>query len=154
MNKVKVKDIPAALARWTEKPGDFWFGKCIRSLGYTRAELSALMKNNEEIDRAVKLAFESLFEKVIYNIAVGNIDNKLGDFIMLFFGQQLNIIKKREVKNYFFDCPHTQDYSSLVKEDSGDDEDYDELDEDDDGDSSDSDGEFKPFIKEIKFKNK
>ncbi|MBI5402293.1 MAG: hypothetical protein HY959_02745 [Ignavibacteriae bacterium] len=154
--KTPIKDIPAALKKWTEKPGDFWFGKCIRSLGYTRAELTELMKKNKEIDHAVKLAFDSLFEKVIYNIATGNLHQKVGDFIMLYYGHRLKIIKKRDAKDYYYDCPKNGDFNGLVDDDDDEDDcdDNEDSDENSDKKIENLNGEFGPLFKKIKIKNK
>lgn len=126
MKKLPVSQIPAALIKWSENLDDFWFGRFIRSLGYTRSELGKLMKKNKNVDHAVKLAFESLFEKVIYKIVNGYFKSDVGDFIMLFYGQKYDIIKKRELVNFKFDVPHDQDFSGLVEEEDNEPESEDE----------------------------
>jgi len=149
MAKVKVKDIPDVLKAWMEKPDDFWLGKCIRSLGYTSSELAKLMKSNKKIDRAVKLAFDSLFEKVIYNIAIGNIPDKLGDFIMVYNGQRLKIVKKRDAPKLFFDCPKNGGFNDLIDEEDEEDDEEEEKKEEDL-----QPGEFLPLFKKVKIKRK
>lgn len=138
MKKTPISQIPAALIKWSENLDDFWFGRFIRSLGYTRSELGKLMKKNKTVDHAVKLAFESLFEKVIYKIVNGYFKSDVGDFIMLFYGQKYDIIKKRELTNFKFDVPHDQDFSDLVEE-----EDTESESEDD---TEIPEGEFGPLV--------
>jgi hypothetical protein len=113
MKKLPIKKIPGAFAEWSEKIEDIWIGRLIRSMGYTKTEIAELAKTHPDIDRAVKIAVDSLFEKMFYKVIEGYFTADIGDFYLIYHGQKLNLLKKKEIPKYNFNLLGINDFSEF-----------------------------------------
>jgi hypothetical protein len=139
MKKLPINKIPSALAKWTENLDDFWFGRFIRSIGYTKKELALLAKKHKKIDWALKLAMDSFFDKIFYKIMAGYITPDVAEFLMGFYGMRLNLIKPRDAHKYIFETSKENNFSDFAEDDSFDSD-------NEENENERNTGEFKPFI--------
>lgn len=143
MKKLPINKIPDELKKWSENLDDFWLGRFIRSIGYTKKDIASLAKKHKKIDWAVKLAMDSFFDKMFYKIMAGYINPGVAVFLMTYYGQELNLIKPRDSHKFKFETSMENNFSEFLEEDTAG-ADNEEIEEDDD--------ENKPFIEIIKKK--
>jgi hypothetical protein len=111
MKKLPINKIPSALLQWADSPDDFWLGRLIRSTGYTKKEIGELAKKHKKIEHAVKLAVDSLFDKIFYNIMVGYLKPDVAEFLMMYYGLELNLVKKRDAYKYKYENSGVNNFS-------------------------------------------
>jgi hypothetical protein len=97
MEKIKEIEIPDALKKWADNPGDYWLLRYIRSIGYTIEEIILLARDNDEIRFALDLTMDSLFEKTIVKMINGSIKAEIADFIYKNYVERFKAAKKRKV---------------------------------------------------------
>jgi hypothetical protein len=99
MKKLNIKQIPTAILNWCDDLDDFWLTRFIRSIGYTRDELVELANKNIEIKRALRLAIDSLVDKVIYRTLEGYCTPEFADFMIIFYSRNFDFVKSGKIIN-------------------------------------------------------
>jgi hypothetical protein len=96
MNKIPKSEIPENLLKWCDDTEDFWIMKYIRSMGYTREEMVRLAEKNRKIKYALRMALDSLIDKVIHRVAAGYFNTEFADFVLKQYAENFKLIEKKK----------------------------------------------------------
>ncbi len=140
MKKTPIKQLPDAFINWADNIEDFWLGKFIHSLGYSKKEIYRLTKKNKKLDYAIKYAVESLFEKSLYKIFTGEIKLATAGYLMTYWGQVFKIIRPSDYSKFTVLSSGKNYFGEFLENDS----------DSDKPPKKNNNSEFKPFIRIVK----
>jgi hypothetical protein len=102
MKKLPKSKLSAAIIKWSNDFDNFWLHRYLRSLGYTLDEVIELSDNDLDIGYSIMVAYDSIFEKVMYKIADRTFTPEAADFALKIYSDYLYPKRRKPPNNKYY----------------------------------------------------